>query len=418
MSLKEKIKADVTIGLIATAVGISGCSLFHHAEAPTESTATTAQAPESQTEAPAQDLTATEAAVARAESASDQAAAQVAQPSGGLTADALQPNAPKQYTVKRGDTLWEIASMFLKDPWLWPEIWYVNPQIANPHLIYPGDVLALAYGADGRPQVRLEQGGAARLDPRLRSSPLDSAIPTIPYAAIGAFLSRPSLVTSDEVKRAPHVVAFRDDHQIGGAGHEVYIRGLGDVPQGARFNVMHIGEKLHDPESGKTLGYEGIYTATAVVEVPGDSHHPAKAMLIDSAHETVAGDCLFADQTVNPIDFVPRAPSTDVRGRIVSVVNSVHVIGQYDIVALNRGKNHGVEPGTVLAVDQAGDVVPDRGAARYEGSTWGYSFLHHVKLPDERAGTVLVFKSYDRMSYALVVGASGPMRVADVVRNP
>jgi LysM repeat protein len=400
MSLKEKLKADVTIGLIATVAGISGCSLFHHAETSTESTATTAQPAEPQSEGAVQDQTATEAAVAGAE-ATGAATAPAAQPSGALTADALQPNAPKQYTVKRGDSLWEIASMFLKDPWLWPEIWYVNPQIANPHLIYPGDVLALAYGADGRPQVRLEQGGAARLDPRLRSSPLESAIPTIPYAAIASFLSRPSLVTSDEVQGAPHVVAFRDDHQIGGNGHEVYVRGLQDVAPGARFNVMHIGEKLHDPENGKTLGYEGIYCATAVIENPGDSHHPAKAMLMDSAHETVAGDVLFADQTVSPVDFVPRPPSTDVRGRIVSVVDNVNVIGQYNIVALNRGKHHGVEPGTVLAVDQAGDVVPDRGAGRYEGSIWGYSFLHHVKLPDERAGTLLVFKSYDRMSYAL-----------------
>jgi hypothetical protein len=400
-------------------VAISGCSVFHHAEAPTENTATTTQSAEQQPEAPppVQDQTATEAAVARAET-SPASAAPAAQPSAGLTADALQPNAPSRYTVKRGDTLWDIASMFLRDPWLWPEIWYVNPQIANPHLIYPGDVLALAYGADGRPQVRLEQGGAARLDPRLRSSPLDSAIPTIPYATISAFLSRPSLLSSEDIRRAPHVVAFRDDHQVGGTGHEVYIRGLEGVAQGSRFNVVHVGDQLRDPENGKTLGYAGIYTATAVIEVPGTSERPAKATLMDSARETAAGDVLFADQTVNPVDFEPRAPSTDVRGRIMAVMDSVNVIGRYNIVALNRGKNHGVEPGTVLAVDQAGEVVPDRGPARYDASVWGHSFLSRVRLPDERAGTVLVFKSYDRMSYALVVGASGPMRVADVVRNP
>ena len=118
----------------------------------------------------------------------------------------MNPSAPKSYTVKRGDTLWGIATMFLRDPWLWPEIWYVNPRIENPHLIYPGDVLALAYGADGRPQVQLVQGGPARLDPRLRSSPLDGAIPTIPYSAIAAFLSRPTVLSVDQVKHPPHVV--------------------------------------------------------------------------------------------------------------------------------------------------------------------------------------------------------------------
>jgi hypothetical protein len=133
-------------------------------------------------------MTATEAAVAGggAQAPSSDSG------SGAPPALVLNPSAPKSYTVKRGDTLWGISTMFLRDPWLWPEIWYVNPRIENPHLIYPGDVLALAYGADGRPQVQLVQGGPARLDPRLRSSPLDGAIPTIPYGAIAAFLSRPA----------------------------------------------------------------------------------------------------------------------------------------------------------------------------------------------------------------------------------
>src|SRR5205823_10102732 len=113
------------------------------------------------------------------------------------TGPVLKPGAPKHYTVKRGDTLWGIASMYLRDPWLWPEVWIINPQVANPHLIYPGDTLALAFGADGRPQVSLEQAGAVRLDQRLRSAPLENAIPTIPYGAIAAFLSRPTVLTAD-----------------------------------------------------------------------------------------------------------------------------------------------------------------------------------------------------------------------------
>jgi hypothetical protein len=140
--------------------------------------------------------------------------------------------------------------------------------------------------------------------------------------------------------------------------------------------------------------------------------------LIDSARETLRGDVLFADNTSSPLTFVPRAPKEPVRGRIIAVVDNVHLIGQYNIVALNRGTRQGVVAGTVLAVDQAGEVVADRGPASY--SSWGRSdtFAHHVKLPEERAGTVLVFKAYDRMSYALVVGASEQMRIDDIVRNP
>ncbi|HYK24885.1 MAG TPA: hypothetical protein VEV18_01405, partial [Steroidobacteraceae bacterium] len=251
-------------------------------------------------------------------------------------------------------------------------------------------------------------------EPRLRSEPLDGGIPTIPYSAIAAFLSRPTIVSASEVAHAPHVVAFREEHQAGGTGNEIYVRGI-DAPVGARFTVVHVGEKLRDPDDGHVLGFEGLYTATAVLERPGD---PAKLQLLDSERETLRGDVLFAVKDSTPLNFVPRAPTQSVRGRIITVVDDVHLIGQYNIVVLNRGTNHGVDAGTVLAVDQAGELVPDRGPARYD--TWGRSdtFAHHVRLPEERAGTVLVFKAFDRMSYALVVGASEQMRVADIVRNP
>src|SRR6202012_1580159 len=165
--------------------------------------------PDSAEAPPPDELTATEAAVsgAGASSAAQPATSAAPADSGSI----INPTAPKSYVVKRGDTLWAIASMYLKDPWLWPEVWYINPQVANPHLIYPGDTLALAYGADGRPQIRLEQGGAARPDPLLRSEGMDGAIPTIPYQSIAAFLSRPSILTPDQVKNAPYVVAFHDE---------------------------------------------------------------------------------------------------------------------------------------------------------------------------------------------------------------
>jgi hypothetical protein len=220
------------------------------------------------------------------------------------------------YTVKRGDTLWGIASMYLKDPWLWPEVWIINPQVPNPHLIYPGDKLALAYGAGGRLEVRLEQAGVSRLDPRLRSDPLANAIPTIPYSAIAAFLSRPTIMTSDEIRRAPYVLAFRDMHQVAGNEIEVYVRNL-QAAENSRYAVMHVATPLVDPDDGKVVGYEGIYTATALVKRSGD---PAKAVLIDLARETLAGDRLMSSDNEVPLNFSPAAPASDVHGRIIDVV--------------------------------------------------------------------------------------------------
>jgi len=359
---------------------------------------------------PADDLTATEAAT-NGDTADVSSAESSAQ---GSERNALfNPSAPKSYTVKRGDTLWDISTMFLRDPWLWPEVWYVNPQVENPHLIYPGDVLALAYGADGKAtQIRLERGGAARLNPRLRSSPLDGAIPTLPYSEIAAFLARPTVLSADDVKRAPHVLAFRDSHMIGGSGVDIYVRDL-ESAQNARYNVMHVGDAIRDPDDGKVVGYQGIYTATAIVTQGGN---PAKAQLTDSARETLEGDRLFATDSDVPLNFVPSAPKSDVQGRIISVVDGVELIGQFQIVVINRGKQHGVDVGNVLAIDQAGEVVRDRhaGGRLRTGST----FAPKVKLPNERAGTLLVFKAFDRVSYGLIVGASSPIRIADVVRSP
>ncbi|HTV51584.1 MAG TPA: LysM peptidoglycan-binding domain-containing protein [Steroidobacteraceae bacterium] len=336
-----------------------------------------------------------------------------------LPVSALNPTAPKRYTVRQGDTLWGIAQMYLRDPWLWPEIWYVNPAIQNPHLIYPGDVLALAYGADGHPLVRLAQAGAARLeaahlDPTLRSTPINGAIPVVPYSTIAAFLSRPALLANEEISHAAHVVAFRDEHQAVGAGDELYARTL-DAPEGAHYTVLHVGDSLRDPESGKVLGYEGLYVGTAVMVRRGN---PAKLQLVDAQREALRGDLLFPDNGASPLAILPRAPAGQVKGRIMAVVDNVHLIGQFNIIAINRGKQHGVDAGTVLAIDQAGEVVPDRGPHGWDNFGRSDFFAPKVRLPNEREGTLLVFKAYDNMSWALVVGATEPIQVADVVRNP
>jgi hypothetical protein len=414
MVSNQVLGARLAAGLLILSITLCGCSHLRHTQAVASAPAPVAAAPAEARAIPAEpQMTATEAAISAAGAT---AAAPAAPPP--EAGPMLKPGAPKHYTVKPGDTLWGIASMYLRDPWLWPEVWIINPQIPNPHLIYPGDTLALAYGADGRPQVRLEQAGAVRLDPRLRSAALDTAIPTIPYSAIAAFLSRPTVMTEDEINHAPYVLAFRDRHEIAGSGIEVYVSHL-TAAENARFAIVHVAGPLRDPDDGKVVGYEGIYTATALVQHPGD---PAKALLIDPARETLRGDRLLsADAGETPVTFALRAPASDVRGHIIDVVGGTDLAGQYAVVVINRGKRHGLEPGNVLAVDQAGDVVRDlyRGGKKIGDSNgFGTSFAPKVKLPDERSGTLLVFKVFDRVSYGLIVGASDTIHVADVVRNP
>lgn len=409
MVSNQILGARAAASLLILSALVGGCS---HSERNTAThTAMPSSSEDSAQAAPApEEMTATEAAI----NAGGAAAAAPAVTS--EAAPAVNPTAPMHYTVKRGDTLWGIASMYLKDPWHWPEVWVINPQIPNPHLIYPGDQLALAYGADGRPQVSVEQAGAVRMDPRLRSAPLDNAIPTIPYATIAAFLSRPTVMTADDVRQAPYVLAFRDQHEVAGSGNEVYLRNYAGA-ENSRYAVMHLATPLRDPDDGKVLGYEAIYTATALVQRSGN---PAKAVLIDSARETLRGDrLLLTDNTETPVNFTPRAPSSEVRGRIIDVVGGTALVGQYEVVVLNRGKSQGIDAGSVLAVDQAGAVVPDiYRNGRSIGSLASTTFAPKVRLPDERSGTLLVFKSFDRISYGLILVATDTIHVGDVVRNP
>jgi LysM repeat protein len=352
----------------------------------------------------ADDLTATEAAV---NALNEAPVAESTQP----TAQLIRPDAPMNYTVKRGDTLWDIAAVFLKDPWFWPEIWQINPQVENPHLIYPGDVLSLAYGANGDARVMISQYSGARLQPRLRSEGLDGPIDTIPFSAIAAFLTKPSVLTKDQALRAPHILAFRDNHMIGGTGHEIYVKNL-NAELNQSFVVMHVGEPIRDIGSNDIVGYQAAYVATAVVQVPGDV---TKAVLTDGRREALEGDRLIAQQDDVSLNFAPHAPKTAVSGQIIGVADEATQIGQFQVVVLNRGSNDGLAPGTVLAVDQQGAVVQDK----YRNRPWGKkAFSARVRLPYERAGTLIVFKVFDRISYALVIGARGPMQVADRVYNP
>ena len=331
-----------------------------------------------------------------------------AQQGGGIP---LNPSHPDSYVVKPGDTLWGISGMFLRDPWYWPEIWYVNPQVENPHLIYPGDLLTLVY-VDGQPQIRSTRGGGAtasgteRLSPRIRAEQLTTAVDTIPYETIAPFLGKGVVLAKDEIDSLPHIVALRDDHLVGASGNDAYVRGATGQEQ-TLYSVVHIGDKLVDPDDGAVLGYEGIFVADGQFRQAGD---PATLVLSNSQREALKGDRLVPQAPPLPMQFEPRAPDRPVEGRIVHVSGEVTQIGQYEVVVINRGTRDGLVPGSVLTVWQVGDRVTDP----IDSGLFG----RKVQLPDERAGTLMVFRSYDRLSYALIMEAEGPIHVLDKVRNP
>jgi LysM repeat protein len=328
---------------------------------------------------------------------------------------AMNPNAPSSYVVKRGDTLWGIAKVFLRDPWFWPEIWQVNPQVQNPHLIYPGDTLRLVY-INGRPTLMLQRGDAARVLPRVRSQPLESAVTTIPYETVAAFMSKPSVLAQEQIKGAPYVLATRDMHVVMADGDTLYARGFSTPAElGTHYNVVRVGDALHDPDDGnRIVGYDGIFTGAGHVTRVGD---PTTLIMTESARETEAGDKLFAGGVDVPLDFIPTPPKTKINGRIMAVSNGVTVIGQYEVVVINRGARDGLAPGNVLAVFESGPVIQDTANRGFLGSMSRLG-SQSVHLPDERSGTFMVFKTFDNMSYGLIMEATSIIRVADRVENP
>lgn len=315
----------------------------------------------------------------------------------------LNPSHPDRYVVVKGDTLWDISARFLQTPWRWPDIWQANDQIANPHLIYPGDIIELAF-IDGKPVLRLKRGDG-KLSPSIRRSSLDDAIPAIPIDAIAAFLNNPRVMTQEEYDSAPYIVAFDDEHILGSPGYKAYVRSFVDgIADG--YIVVRQGEEYLDGETGESLGFESIYIAESAVKLKGD---PATVVLSRSTREVRKGDRLLP-AIEGPIiqNYFPHAPDSEIRGRIVGIVDGVSQVAQFDVVVIDRGEQDGVEVGHVLKVDRAGETVRD--VVKGGGA--------EVTLPDEEAGVLMIFRVFDRVSYGLVMESQRVIHRHDVVRTP
>ena len=317
----------------------------------------------------------------------------------------LRDDHPERYTVVKGDTLWDISARFLNRHWKWPQIWHVNPQVENPHLIYPGDVLSLVY-VDGQPRLTLERGErTVKLSPRVRGTPLMEAIPPIPLEAINSFLLNNRIVDSaNEFERAPYIVAGNAERVISGKDDRVYARGRFPDAEPV-YGIYRQGRTYVGPVTREVLGInaDDIGTGQRIAE-EGDI---TTLRLTRSTQEIRIADRLFStEQRALTSAFVPSEPLQTIDGLILDVPRGVSQIGLYDVVTLNKGRRDGLSEGHVLAIYKTGETVRDR-------VTGG-----QVKIPDERAGLLMVFRAYDKLSYGLILQASRQMALLDRVRNP
>jgi len=364
----------------------------------------------------------------------------------------LQANAPDEYTVVKGDTLWGISGRFLKDPWKWPQIWQMNrEQIKDPHWIYPGDVIhldrsgaypSLSLGAGGG-GASVAEANVVKLEPRVRIESIRTAIPTIPASAIAPFLTQPLVVEADGLNAAPTIVATQEGRVAVSAGETAYADRISS-DEGINWQVFRPGIPLHDPETGEILGYEAKYVADARVRRYGN---PTTLQIVKSNEEIVRGDRLAPARETTLPNYVPHAPDRMIEGAIMSVEGGVAEIGQFQVITINRGSRDGIQVGHVLASYHRGGYVGDTGHEM--GPVFNTAWLKglvitpnpivpeppgpavddkkggaalagssRIKLPDERNGLVFVFRVFDRLSYAMVMRATQPIYIGDVVRTP
>ncbi len=343
----------------------------------------------------------------------------------------LKSGHPDRYTVVKGDTLWDIASRFLQDPWRWPNIWNKNEQIQNPHLIYPGDVIVLNY-VDGRPELSVLRrevlpdgerrfppepagvgeepavnepppGPTVRLTPSVHSEPLEGAIPTINPGAIMPFLTRSLAIEKNELNKAGYITTGLDGRVALGSFSQFYARGLGRTPQ-EHYYIFRLGKALKHPDTGETLAYETMYLGDADLLEPGD---PAKLEVKQVKQEILPTDRLLAASgDVTLPYYYPHPPEKQVHGRILSAVNGVAEFGPNTIVSISLGRREGMEEGHVLRI------------MRHIGKDRDPMLRKDYTLPDENSGLLMVFRTFDRISYGLIMHANRPIHLYDAVQTP
>ena len=330
----------------------------------------------------------------------------------------LKDGHPDVYYVKKGDTLWDISNVFLNDPWLWPEIWHVNPQVENPHLIYPEDKLSLVMvngqrkvTVSSRPAggdvVKMSPGktkGDNKLTPKVRITAIDASIPAIPLEKINAFLTKSRVTTKELIEAGPYVIAGDSKRLLTGPGDKLFARG--DFTDDNKvFGVFRPGIAFIDPETKEVLGVEAKEVGEGRLIALDDD---VGTVLINRVTEEIRiGDRLLPSlEKKVTARFLPRAPDDDVEGVVLSVENGVSQFGPWDIVAINLGEREEMDVGHILAISQKGEIVKDPVTGQI------------IQLPDTRAGLLMIFRTFEKMSFGLVLQADRALKINDSVYKP
>lgn len=329
----------------------------------------------------------------------------------------LSADAPDSYTVVKGDTLWDISARFLKSPWQWPQLWQLNrQQIANPHLIYPGDIVYLDRSG-AQPRLRLgrslgsgrsddaqaSSADTVRLSPRVRAEPLRSeAVPTLNLSAVQHFLNRPLIVEPEGLRDHPRIVATQDGRLYLTRGDLAYVRGIPDASV-TDWHIYRPARPLLDPSTRKPIAWETLFVGSAQLLREGD---PSTLRILNNTEEISEGDRLMPATGASLPPLAPRPPTEAVDGRIVSVYRGLDSVGKNNVVAISLGSQQGLEVGHVLAVLSTGRVVTDRERKQA------------IQLPNEPIGQIILFRVFDRIAYGLVVAASEPISVGATVATP
>lgn len=308
-----------------------------------------------------------------------------------------------RYVVKKGDTLWDISAYFLADPWLWPEIWHINPEIANPNLIYPGEIITLVW-VNGKPMLmRGDLTRDVRLSPRVRTTDLGQPIPAIPLEAVRHFLTGARFITPAELAASPYVLASADKHLISARGMEFYATRFNQAFE-EDYIIVHPGQIYTDPVTGEVLGQEGINVGEAKVLIEADT---ATLRVTETLREVVPGDRLFP---VPPSEFVDdiflQIPKQRIEARVAAHFDIHLQAGNYDVVTINVGTHHGVKNGTVFEIFKHAGFTKDP----VTGET--------VSLPEEYSGVVVVFRTESNVAHALVMKSTRQININDLLRSP
>lgn len=336
----------------------------------------------------------------------------------------LRDGAPSRYVVKKGDTLWDISKIYLNEPWRWPELWYFNPQIKNPHLIYPGDVLMLSYNDQNQPVLSFEdQGNTSSAYPNgrlvngmIKLSPMargngKTAISTIPMEKIIPFMESSRIVQVDELDGLPMIVGSLDDHLIAGSQTEVYATGLNPEQGIDRFQVLRKGRTFRDPIDNRILGIEAKEVAQVQLTQLSKSARPSTLIVVDNKQEVLKGDLIGPLSASNvSLTFTPREPDFDFKGRVVATHSGSAKVASSQVVVINQGKQQGFEPGHIVSINQRGSLSRIRNKDGIRSS--------EMRMPDIRAGLGVVFRVFDEVSYVLVLDATRAVSKGDTIAPP